>query len=52
MEDKRIILIAEDDAHINELLHTVLSKAGYSTVQAYSGTEAKMLLGMGKTNLT
>ena len=46
MEDKRRILIAEDDAHINELLHTALSKAGYSTVQAYSGTEAKMLLGM------
>lgn len=46
MEDKRIILIAEDDAHINELLHTAFSKAGYSTVQAYSGTEAKMLLGM------
>ena len=48
MEDKRRILIAEDDAHINELLHTALSKAGYSTVQAYSGTEAKMLLGMGE----
>ncbi len=46
MEDKRRILIAEDNAHINELLHTALSKAGYSTVQAYSGTEAKMLLGM------
>ena len=46
MEDKRRILIAEDDAHINELLHTALSKAGYSTVQAYSCTEAKMLLGM------
>lgn len=48
MEDKRRILIAEDDTHINELLHTALSKAGYSTVQAYSGSEAKMLLGMGK----
>ena len=48
MEDKRRILIAEDDAHINELLHTALSKAGYSTVQAYSGSEAKMLLGMGE----
>ncbi len=46
MENKRKILIAEDDTHINELLHTALSKAGYSTVQAYSGTEAKMLLGM------
>ena len=46
MENKRRILIAEDDTHINELLHTALSKAGYSTVQAYSGTEAKMLLGM------
>ena len=48
MEDKRRILIAEDDAHINELLHTALSKAGYSTVQVYSGSEAKMLLGMGE----
>ena len=38
------ILIVEDDADINQLLDTALKKAGYNTTQAYSGTEARMLL--------
>lgn len=46
MEEKKTILIIEDDADINQLLYTALSKAGYDAVQAYSGTEGKMLLGM------
>lgn len=46
MEEKRTILIIEDDADISQLLYTALSKAGYNAVQAYSGTEGKMLLGM------
>lgn len=46
MEEKKTILIIEDDADISQLLYTALSKAGYDAVQAYSGTEGKMLLGM------
>ena len=46
MEEKKSILIIEDDADISQLLYTALSKAGYDAVQAYSGTEGKMLLGM------
>ena len=46
MEEKKTILIIEDDADISQLLYTALSKAGYDAVQAYSGTEGRMLLGM------
>ena len=46
MEEKKTILIIEDGADISQLLYTALSKAGYDAVQAYSGTEGKMLLGM------
>lgn len=42
------ILIVEDDTNINHLLYEALSKAGYSCEQAFSGTEAKLLLSMGK----
>ena len=38
------ILIAEDDININNLLCEVLMKAGYTCEQAFSGTEAKLLL--------
>lgn len=44
-EDKKI-LIVEDDTDINNLLFTALEKQGYTAVQAFSGTEAKMLLKM------
>ena len=38
------ILIIEDDIHINAILTEALTKAGYSCVSAYSGTEGKLLL--------
>ena len=38
------ILIVEDDININNLLCEVLRKAGYMCEQAFSGTEAKLLL--------
>lgn len=38
------ILIVEDDININNLLCEVLRKAGYMREQAFSGTEAKLLL--------
>lgn len=38
------ILIVEDDAGINGLLKEALLKEGYETEQAFSGTEARMLL--------
>lgn len=40
------ILIVEDDTDINHLLRRILAKDGYDTVQAFSGTEAKLLLSM------
>ena len=43
MEEIRI-LVAEDDADINRLLATILSKSGYAVTQAYSGSEAKLRL--------
>lgn len=38
------ILIVEDEADINGLLVKVLKEAKYQTIQAFSGTEAKLLL--------
>ena len=38
------ILIVEDDININNLLYEVLTKSGYECEQAFSGTEAKLLL--------
>lgn len=45
-EDKYKILVVEDDADINQLLCKILKKAGYTATQAFSGTEAGLLLGM------
>ena len=42
MEQKNRILIVEDDTDINNLLYTALQKAGYETVQAFSGPKASM----------
>ncbi len=38
------VLIVEDDVNINELLKETLSKEGYACTQAFSGTEAQLLL--------
>lgn len=40
------ILIVEDDTNINNLLKEALTKEGYACEQAFSGTEAGMLLRM------
>lgn len=37
-------MIVEDESDINELLVKILEEAEYQTVQAFSGTEAKLLL--------
>lgn len=46
------ILIAEDDININNLLCEVLMKAGYTCEQAFSGTEAKLLLNIKEKDYT
>lgn len=38
------VLIVEDDADLNTIMATRLSKAGYGCTQAYSGTEAALQL--------
>ena len=38
------ILIVEDDVNISSLLRETLEREGYDCVQAFSGTEARMLL--------
>lgn len=38
------ILIIEDEEDINRLLYKILKKEGYEVTQAYSGTEARLLL--------
>lgn len=45
------LLIVEDDANINNLLAEAVQKSGYSCAQAFSGTEALMLLERGKFDL-
>lgn len=39
------ILIVEDDSDINNLLSKILSAEEYGTMQAFSGTEAELLMG-------
>ena len=38
------ILIVEDDVNINEMLKVALQKEGYSCIQAFSGTEGRLVL--------
>lgn len=38
------ILVVEDDSAINNLLAEILTRKGYAVMQAYSGTEARLLL--------
>ena len=42
------ILVVEDDADINHILSKIMMKQGFETVQAFSGSEAKLLLTMEK----
>ena len=46
------ILIIEDDKDINDLLATALSKAGYRTRQAWSGTEGELCDNLASTSAT
>lgn len=46
MED---ILIVEDDININNLIKEALERKGYKCIQAFSGSEALLILEMGKT---
>lgn len=41
------ILVVEDDADINEIISTQLSRQGHTCTQAFSGTEALMRLDAG-----
>ena len=45
--DEPRILIVEDDADINHIVATRLAREGYACTQAYSGTEARLLLDTG-----
>ena len=45
------ILIIDDDAHINDIVSKALKAEGYAVSQAYSGTEALMLLSRSKPDL-
>lgn len=49
--DNRQILIIEDDTDINNLLNKIFQKAGYDTVQAYSGTEGELRFDMKQPDL-
>lgn len=41
------VLVVEDDADINQIVATHLSRLGYSCAQAFSGSEALLLMGEG-----
>lgn len=43
------VLIIEDDADINNIVATHLTRVGYTCTQAFSGTEAKLLLDSGNS---
>lgn len=45
------ILIVEDDVSIHNVIEELLEKEGYATYNAYSGTEALLLLEKGKYDL-
>lgn len=46
MADTRVLII-EDDADINHIVTTHLTRTGYTCTQAFSGTEARLLLESG-----
>ena len=39
-----VIAIIDDDKYINDMLADLLNREGYSTMRAYSGTEAVYML--------
>jgi len=45
------ILIIEDDAHINALLHDLLTSHGHKAIQAHSGTEGLICFGSNEFDL-
>jgi DNA-binding NtrC family response regulator len=45
MHDALHVLVVDDDADVRALLNRILSKSGYTTVEAASGAEARTLLG-------
>lgn len=45
------ILIVEDDMEIHNLIKDILQREGYETIDAYSGTEALLLIGREEINL-
>lgn len=49
--DTSSILIVEDDPDINTILTKIVTKAGYLTEQAFSGTEAQLRLEKSKPDL-
>ena len=44
MDEKKNILIVDDDMHIGNMLEETLRLEGYEVSRAYSGTEALMVL--------
>ena len=44
MKKNTKIMIVEDDTDINNILATALKREGYEVLQAYSGTESKLIL--------
>ncbi len=47
----KTIAIIDDDVHIGNMIEEVLQSEGYSTIRAYSGTEALYLLSNNKPDL-
>lgn len=43
VEDKRVILVADDEAVVRNLVNTVLTHAGYNVLMATDGAEALRL---------
>lgn len=52
MDETARILIIEDDADINEVMAAYLAKRGYACTQAFSGSEARWVLGTARNNGT
>lgn len=44
-------LVVEDDADINQIVATHLARQGWQVTQAYSGSEARLVLGAGSADL-